>query len=192
MRLTERVHNYLSEQLKPGDRAIDATAGNGYDTVKMASLVGPEGLVIAIDIQKPAVDATREHLKSRKCLQQVQLMTGEHSEILQSLCPLHNRTISAITFNLGYLPGSDKRIQTTPETTLHALNTSLLLLKPKGLLLVTAYRGHEGGQTEADAVAGWAQQIKRPVECHNPEAGGNKTPPILFAVRASKENQEQE
>lgn len=186
MRLTELVHNYLSTHLKSGDRAIDATAGNGHDTAHLASLVGPNGLVIAIDIQKAAVDATRERLRGRGCLRQVQLLTGEHSEVLQSLGSQHAQMVSAVTFNLGYLPGSDKRIQTTPETTLCALNTSQQLLKPDGLLLVTAYRGHEGGQAEADSVAEWMQQIKKrnwTVACHNPKAEGNNTPPILFAAR---------
>ena len=185
MRLTERVHTYLSEHLHPGDHAIDATAGNGHDTAHMAALVGPAGCVIAIDIQKTAIDATRKRLESRQCSESVQLFNGDHSEVLQSLCSTHARTISAIVFNLGYLPGSDKRIQTTPETTLRALDASLELLKSNGLLLVIAYRGHEGGQLEADVVADWIQQIENDnwsVERHNPKSNGDKKPPILFAA----------
>ena len=185
MRLTELAHNYLSAHLQPGDSVIDATAGNGHDTAHLASLVGPEGHVIAIDIQESAINATRERLKTRECLKQVQPLIGEHSEILQSLCSTHAQTISAITFNLGYLPGSDKRIQTTPETTLRALHASQQLLKPKGLLLVTAYRGHEGGQTEADFVAKWMQSIQDngwSVKNHEPTVKGNSIPPILWAA----------
>ena len=44
---------------------------------------------------------------------------------------------------VGYLPGSDKRIQTEPESTLSALRAASELLKPDGLLLVVAYRGHD-------------------------------------------------
>lgn len=186
MRLTELAHNYLSTHLKPGDQTIDATAGNGYDTAYMASLVGPEGCVTAIDIQKLALDATRECLKKRQCLKSVRLIIGEHSEVLQSLCSRHAQTISAITFNLGYLPGSDHQIRTTAETTLRALNASQKLLKPDGLLLVTAYRGHNGAQTEADSVAQWTQQLENSnwsVNCHDPELRGNKQPPILFIIR---------
>ena len=57
MRLTELAHDYLAQQLKPGDRAIDATAGNGHDSAYMAQLVGPEGHVLAIDIQHAAINA---------------------------------------------------------------------------------------------------------------------------------------
>jgi predicted methyltransferase len=185
MRLTEIAHNYLSAHLQPGDYAIDATAGNGHDTAHLASLVGPEGHVIAIDIQESAINATCERLKTQGCLKQVQPLTGEHSKILQALCSTHAQTISAITFNLGYLPGSDKRIQTTPETTLRALDASRQLLQPKGLLLVTAYRGHEGGQTEADFVAKWMHGIQDngwSIKTHEPIVTGNNIPPILWAA----------
>ncbi len=186
MRLIEHVHTYLSKHLQPGDHAIDATTGNGYDTAHMASLVGSKGLVIAIDIQKEAIDVTRKRLENLQCLRQVQLLTGDHSEVLQSLCSTNTQTISAITFNLGYLPGSDKSIRTTPETTLRALEASQQLLKPNGLLLVTAYRGHKGGQDEADTVARWMQQIENSgwlINSNDPAVNGDNIPPILFVAR---------
>lgn len=191
MRLTKLAHNYLNAQLTAGDHAIDATAGNGYDTAHLASLVGDEGRIIAIDIQKTAIDVTRERLKSKQSLRQVELLKGDHSKILQSLCATYARTISAITFNLGYLPGSDKCIQTTPETTLFALDASKKLLEPNGLLLVTAYRGHKGGQNEANAVAKWMQQIENNdwlVDRYHPVAKKDKLPPILFAARRPPAN----
>jgi len=191
MRLTEHAHHYLSKQLNPGDHAIDATAGNGFDTTHMASLVGQEGLVIAIDIQEAAIEATRRRLKAQGCLLQVQLLTGEHSEILQSLSPEYEQSVSAIIFNLGYLPGSDKRVQTSAKTTLHALEISRKLLKPGGLLLVTTYRGHEGGQAEADSVIEWMQKIETLnwwVKRHDPAIKKNKIPPILFVARRPSTN----
>lgn len=191
MRLTELAHNYLNTQLKAGDHVIDATAGNGYDTAHLASLVGDEGHVIAIDIQETAINATRERLSSQNALKQVRLRQGDHSKILQLLCTTYAQTISAITFNLGYLPRSDKSVQTTPETTLCALDASKQLLKPNGLLLVTAYREHKGGQNEADAVAKWMQQVESDdwlVDRHNPIAKEDKLPPILYIARRPPTN----
>ena len=185
MRLTDIAHSYLSAHLQPGDHAIDATAGNGHDTTHIAALVGSKGQVIAIDIQEAAIHATRTRLSTHNCLHQVQLLTGEHSNILQSLCATHARTIHSIIFNLGYLPGSDKHIQTNPETTLAALAASQQLLAPKGLLLVTAYRGHEGGQTEAEQVARWMQTNQDngwSVKNHVPEVKGSNIPPILWVA----------
>ena len=186
MQLTDLVHDHLSQQLKPGDQALDATAGNGYDSTVMATLVGPAGHIIAIDIQASAIDATRTRLKAAGCLAQAELMVADHAQALASLCSTYAQTISAITFNLGYLPGSDKSIQTEPESTLGALRAAGELLKSDGLLLVIAYRGHDGGQTEATQVAHWMQTVEErgwTVESHEPIVTGSRVPPILWVAR---------
>ncbi len=186
MRLTELAHHYLAQQLAPGDSAIDATAGNGYDSAKMAALVGASGHVIAIDVQAAAISATRKRLQAEGLLAQCELHIADHASTLQSLCPKRANTISAITFNLGYLPGSDKSIQTEPASTLDALHASSQLLKSDGLLLVTAYRGPEGGQSEANSVARWMQKVQSrgwSVESHEPVVGGTRIPPILWVAR---------
>ncbi|CAA6691987.1 MULTISPECIES: class I SAM-dependent methyltransferase [unclassified Lentimonas] len=186
MRLTDLAHDYLSAQLQPGDRALDATAGNGHDTAYMAKLVGSTGHIIATDIQEAAITATRLRLETANSQAQAELLVADHGQALRSLCEQYAQTISAITFNLGYLPGSDKSIQTTPESTLAALRSACELLKPSGLLLVTAYRGHEGGQTEAGSVAEWMQTIESRgwfVESHEPIVNSGRIPPILWVAR---------
>ena len=186
MRLTEMAHDYLAQQLNPGDRAIDATAGNGHDSAYMAQLVGPEGHVLAIDIQHAAINATRARLEADGCLAQSELRVADHASALQALCPKCTNSLNAITFNLGYLPGSDKCIQTEPDSTLDALHASSQLLQSGGLLLVTAYRGHPGGLSEADRVADWMQQIQSrgwSVESHEPVVSGTRIPPILWVAR---------
>lgn len=40
-----------AQVLRPGDVAVDATAGNGHDTLFLAQAVGPSGTVYAIDVQ---------------------------------------------------------------------------------------------------------------------------------------------
>ena len=52
------VHKMLKARIKSGDFCIDATAGNGHDTVFLCELVGSEGKVLAMDIQQSAVDST--------------------------------------------------------------------------------------------------------------------------------------
>ena len=52
MRLTEKTHFVLKNFIKNGDYLIDATAGNGHDTVFLAEETGPTGHVYAFDIQK--------------------------------------------------------------------------------------------------------------------------------------------
>ena len=96
--------------------------------------------------------------------------------------------VTSIVFNLGYLPGSDKLIRTTPADTVAALNAAKTLLKPKGLLLVTAYRGHEGGLAEAEAVAHWMNEFSGTILCHEPDFSPNGTPPILWMARQTMEH----
>ncbi len=184
MRLTELAHLQLEAQLAPGDCAIDATAGNGYDTVKLAELVGRDGQVIAIDLQAEAIASTRARLNATPLETACELIQDNHAQALQALVATHSNKVSAITFNLGYLPGSDKSVQTLSETTLPALDACTALLKPGGLLLVTAYRGHPGGESEAAAVAEWMQrQSGWHIESHEPDVTGPRIPPILWIAR---------
>lgn len=187
MRLTQKVHHRLEAALRRGDRAIDATAGNGHDTLKMASLVGREGLVVALDLQKAAIEATRDRLRRAGQESQVRLVCADHAGFLPALETKHEREMSAIVFNLGYLPGSDKGVTTQAEATVEALRSALRLLKVDAPLLVTAYRGHPGGQAEADAVAAWVASLDRDrwsIKRDDPPlTPGLRKPPILWTIR---------
>ncbi|WP_269524370.1 tRNA (mnm(5)s(2)U34)-methyltransferase [Coraliomargarita parva] len=179
MRLTELAHEYLDAHLHPGDRAIDATAGNGHDTLKLAQQVGSTGEVAAIDLQADAIRSTRQRLEENGMLKRVRLLEGDHAEQIPQL----DGQWKLIIFNLGYLPGSDKSIQTRPAHTLRALDAGFDKLLPGGALLVTAYRGHPGGLEEAEAVAQWMQELSErggQVQYHEPRTGGTRLPPVLW------------
>lgn len=185
MRLTETVQALIEKHLPTGSIAIDATAGNGYDTLGMAQRVGAVGQVYAIDVQPAALEATRQRLEAAQCLQPCRLLLGDHATILRELAKTLSGQVQLITFNLGYLPGSDKAIRTSEASTLPALQSAIQLLKPGGYLLVTAYRGHAGGLAEADAVASWftvLDQSKYRCEIIEPEVRGDRIPPILFSA----------
>ena len=186
MRLTEKVHHILTNHLKEGDQAIDATAGNGYDTLFLAEQVGPTGKVIAIDIQNRAIQTTREKLESAGLIDRVRLMTENHALALKKLIVSNRRKVAAITFNLGYLPGSDKSIQTHAESTVQALSASLQLLRLGGTLCITAYCGHSGGKVEAETVGAFmrnAQSKGHTIDFYVPES--SNSPPILWLLRKS-------
>jgi len=57
-----RAHEAMAACLRPGDWAVDATAGNGHDALFLAQTVGPQGRVVAFDVQPAAATATRRRL----------------------------------------------------------------------------------------------------------------------------------
>ena len=67
--------------------------------------------------------------------------------------------VSAVLFNLGYLPGQDKLITTEVGTTLQAIEQALTLLKESGVLIVVVYPGHEQGRVEQEALDQWIKQV---------------------------------
>ena len=150
-RLTETVHRILSERLKPGDVVIDATAGNGHDTLFLAQTVGPSGRVHAFDLQETAIEKTRQRLESAGC-KNVSLYQADHATMTSEIPAEYQGQIAAVVFNLGYLPGSDKSSITQTESTCAAITQGLAFLKPGGVMTVLAYPGHPGGLEEAQAV----------------------------------------
>jgi predicted O-methyltransferase YrrM len=145
----------VARVLKQGDRALDATCGNGKDTVFLAGCVGARGKVYAFDIQEQAVTKTRELLAARGMAERVALFLEDHARLLD----LVQEPLGAAMFNLGYLPGSDHGLITRPKTTLPALKGALSLLVPGGLVSVVAYRGHPGGQEEANRVQAFLESL---------------------------------
>lgn len=137
----------------PGSHCVDATAGNGHDTLFLARLVGPDGRVLAVDVQEAACSATRRLLSENASdLGQVTVLCGGHENLRKWAPADWPGQVSAVMFNLGYLPGSDRSCLTRPETTLAALSESCEMLRPGGILTVVCYPGHPGGEEEADAV----------------------------------------
>ncbi len=187
MRLTEQVHLKLKKLLHPGDTAIDATAGNGHDTLALAEQVGPTGKVIAIDLQAAAIEATRIRLDRAGQLAQCELLQADHADALAVLAADHPASVAAITFNLGYLPGGNKQVTTSPPTTLRALETAKELLKVGGVLMLTAYRGHPGGIQEANQAASWMRALPKQnwqVESTEPPTRAkDRIPPVLWIAQ---------
>lgn len=187
MRLTEQVHHELRQQLRAGDTALDATAGNGHDTLAMARLVGPQGRILAIDLQAAAIAATARRLKSEAPDVPCRLMEGDHGHLLAELAGESPGSVRAMTFNLGYQPGGDPSITTTADSTVAALDAASTLLAAGGTLCVTAYRGHPGGAAEARAVATWIASRSPAhwsVTRHDAQnASPESRPPILWIAR---------
>ncbi len=156
-------HALLSPRLKAGDIVVDATAGNGHDTLFLMRHVLPGGRVFVFDVQSEALEQTRKKIASHEAFisdpGSVTLIYAGHETIDMNL-PIELRgRIRAFMFNLGYLPSGDKTKFTNTATTLTALRSASEWLTEYGLITVVCYPGHAGGDTEADAVAAWAAQL---------------------------------
>ncbi len=150
------AHHLTARALSAGAVAIDATVGNGHDTLHLASAVGPGGHVHGFDRQAIAIQRTRQRLATAGVAERVDLHEASHATMAATLPKTLRGEVSAVMFNLGYLPGADHAITTTPETTIDALEQALAFLQPGGVITVVLYTGHPGGSAEARAVMKWA------------------------------------
>lgn len=157
------AHELVRQVVHEGDIAIDATVGNGHDTLFLAECVGETGHVWGLDVQQQALHATQKRLQEAGVVNRVSLTLLGHEHLEEHLHNEHilpNKTpISAILFNLGYLPHGDPSIKTHTNTTLSALSQAIRLVKHKGLVSVVLYPCHEGGDAEADAVLNYAKML---------------------------------
>ena len=62
--ILDKAHDAVRAVVREGDTTIDATVGNGWDTVFLARLVGPTGRVIGLDVQADALENARRLLDS--------------------------------------------------------------------------------------------------------------------------------
>ena len=152
----------IAAVLPAGALTLDATLGNGHDTLFLAQHVGPSGHVFGFDVQAAALETTRQRLADAGLLDRATLFQQGHEHLAAALPAEHHGQLRAAMFNLGYLPGSDKSCITQPATTLRALDAVLPLLAPGGRLSVVLYAGHPGGAAEAAAVQQWAEGLPSP------------------------------
>ncbi len=143
--------------VSPGDTVVDATAGNGNDTLFLARLVGEGGKVYSFDIQREAILRTTDRLLDAGLLSRVRLICSGHEEIAGYV----RESVSAVMFNLGYLPGKDHSLVTKAETTLPALETSLERLNPGGVITIMLYSGHPGGEEEKGKVLHYCSMLNQ-------------------------------
>lgn len=154
--VTEWIGHFVREQVKEGDRCIDATMGNGNDTLLLAELAGKTGHVDAFDIQAQALENTREKLKSRGLLENCRLILASHADMADYA---DENTISCIMFNLGYLPGENHETATKAGTTVAAVKAGLSLLKKNGLMTLCVYSGGDSGFEEKEAVLSYIKTL---------------------------------
>lgn len=185
---TDLAMHIVQAYVHPGDTVVDATCGNGHDTLRLARMLGldavPEGSpaddtatwnvspeqppgsghLFAFDIQPQAVEATRQRLQiegfeDALVMDRITLACLGHEQMLTFLQERSVPEVSAIVFNLGYLPGGDKTLTTRTGTTLAAVTDALQLLRAGGLCCLTMYSGHPEGAAEKRALLAFAEGL---------------------------------
>src|SRR5690625_5494608 len=78
--ILQYAHSLLIESIKSNETVIDATCGNGHDTLLLSTLVGNAGHVLAFDVQEQAIQNTRK-LLADKNLTNVSYVHDSHAEI---------------------------------------------------------------------------------------------------------------
>ena len=148
-------HEIIKKVVKPEDTVVDATMGNGNDTLLLARLVGDKGKVYSFDVQDCALKNTRNKLEEEGVADCVELIKDGHQNI-DIYVP---KGIRAVMFNLGYLPKGDHNIGTKANTTIEALKKSMELLMVGGIIMLVIYYGGDSGFDEKEAVLEYLKTI---------------------------------
>ncbi|MCL6617576.1 MAG: class I SAM-dependent methyltransferase, partial [Anoxybacillus ayderensis] len=66
MRILPFARSLIDFAVKEGDVVVDATVGNGHDTLYLAERVGESGHVFGFDIQAQAIENTTKRLREHR------------------------------------------------------------------------------------------------------------------------------
>lgn len=185
---TDLAMHIISDYISESSILIDATCGNGHDTLMLAGK--PHAKIYAFDIQQAAASATQKLLIS-ECYEE-ELNNGTISIICDSHTNMNRHVIEkadVIMFNLGYLPGGDKNFTTNHEDTVYAVNSALDMLADDGVVCITIYSGHDEGKKEKAALL----QLSENLDPHIYHAAyinfpnqKNSPPEILLITKKSR------
>ena len=151
------AQDFLRAHLTAPRLLIDATCGNGGDTAFLCRLAGPEGRVLAFDIQPAALASTqarlrREGLDDGRC----RLILDSHARLPRYVRP---GSADGVMFNFGWLPGASHDVHSEAGTSIPALAAALEALRPGGVLSAVLYSGAVIGDGEKQAVLAWLEAL---------------------------------
>lgn len=157
-RNTELVKEVMRRVIKENDLCIDATLGDGNDSLYMYNL---NAKVMSFDIQDEAITSSRNlFLENNIKLddnKRIKFILDSHSNIDKYLN--ENDKIKFATFNLGYLPSGDKSIITKYDSTISAIDKILNYLDKDGVISIICYYEHDGGLEEKTHVDDYLKKL---------------------------------
>jgi len=180
------AHKHWRSLIKQGDTVIDATCGNGHDTLVLAqiALSSESGKLFACDVQKEAIDSAEQMLLGklgRDIMSKIQFVQGCHSTFPKVIRP---NSVKLVAYNLGYLPGGDKSRTTTAETTLTSIKNAQELILDGGLISVTCYPGHAEGKREEEKILDYSTTLDpKQWSCCSHRWSNRKNAPSLLLIQ---------
>ncbi len=146
------VENYLKNNIKKTDIAVDATIGNGNDTLLLTNLAS---FVYGFDIQEVAIANTNNLLKKHN-KNNYRLILDSFENIFTYI-----KDFKGIVFNLGYLPKGCKTITTTADITVKTLNLITSKMIKDQFIILTCYPNHQEGFIESHQVLGFVKNLNQ-------------------------------
>ena len=132
----------ITEIVDKNSICVDATCGNGYDTLFLAQSACKK--VFAFDIQEKAITNTKKILQENSLLEKCTVILDSHENFNNYI----QEKIMCVVFNLGYLPNANHTITTKKDATLSAILKFLDFLEVGGRIIITVYPGHNEGMAE--------------------------------------------
>ncbi len=159
---------------------IDATVGNGHDTLFLKNQLSEKGKLYGFDVQEKAIELTKKRLIKNNCYSGVKLIQDSHENFQKHI----DGSVDLILYNLGYLPKGDKEITTESETTLNSVKSGMAMLNSGGVIFITVYPGHLPGALELEVLSDYLKTINQKeyavmkVDFFN----YNNKPPVVFMI----------
>lgn len=141
--LDKLVKTLIKKTIDKNSVVVDATCGNGNDTLFLANIAKE---VYAFDIQDQAIINSKN-----KCSEfsNINFIQDSHANFDNYI----SNNVDLIMYNLGYLPNShDELITTTSSSTIDSITSGLKLLNKNKFMILTIYTGHDNG-LEANIVS---------------------------------------
>lgn len=174
--VVETTHQLIKPLISKKDVVVDATMGQGYDTVFLAQHAKH---VYSFDIQAIALEKTKKRCADLG-LKNITLIHDSHEHIFNYI-----DDFKLIMFNLGYLPSGNKAITTDEKTTLAILKACINTLKKDRYIVMTLYPGHEAGLIEANQVTAYLETLDpkyyKVLRLDMPF--GNNLPPFSYIIK---------
>ncbi len=176
------AHQYWKNLINAG-RIIDATAGNGHDSIFLLNLLD-RGKLSIFDIQKKALENTKRRIEENlpDKLDLCDFYHKSHDCLDQLFEP---ESIDLIVYNLGYLPGANKNLTTQTSSTIASIKQALKLIKPTKGISITCYPGHIEGQKELYTIYQLLEELdpKKFQVCYHTWINREKAPTLFWIIK---------